>query len=317
MLTARSITIAVAALASTCFDCAVAEPVRAKTIKACSTISKQELASCKATTASDKALALAKCANMSDPAAAKACKDQASSDAADAASECKDERDLRATVCDRLGEAPYTPDFTPAHFTHSTAIDNPLFPLVPGTTFIYEGQTADGFEHDEFAVTHDAKLIDGVTCVEVHDTAKLDGVLSEDTRNWFAQDDAGNVWYCGENTATVADGLPQSLDGSWTAGVDGAQPGIIMEASPAVGDFYRQEFLVGEAEDLAEVKSLTDSATVPYGTFNGNCVKTEESSTLAPGDVENKYYVSGVGNVLTVDVASGERSELIAITTGN
>jgi len=317
MFASRSITLALAALASAFFDCTFAEPVRAKSVKACSTISKQELASCKATTASDKALALAKCANMSDPAAIKTCKDQASSDAADEASNCKDERHLRTTVCDRLGEAPYTPAFVPASFTHSTTIDNPLFPLVPGTTFVYEGQTADGFEHDEFAVTHDTKLIDGITCVEVHDTAKLDGVLSEDTRDWFAQDDTGNVWYCGENTATVLDGLPQSLDGSWTAGVDGAQPGIIMEASPAVGDFYRQEFLVGEAEDMAEVQSLTDSAMVPFGTFNDDCLKTEETSTLAPGDVEHKYYVANVGNVLTVDVATGERSELIAITTGN
>ncbi|HEY2386060.1 MAG TPA: hypothetical protein VGK30_03795 [Candidatus Binatia bacterium] len=317
MLTARSVTLAIAALGAACFDCTFAEPARARSVKACSTISKQELASCKAATASDKAIALAKCANMSDPTAIKACKGQASSDAADEAGNCKDERDLRATVCGRLGEAPYTPDFSPQHFTTSTTIDNPLFPLVPGTTFIYEGQTADGFEHDEFSVTHDTKVIDGVTCVEVHDTAKLDGVLSEDTRDWFAQDDAGNVWYCGENTATVLDGLPQSLEGSWTGGVDGAQPGIIMEASPMIGDFYRQEFLVGEAEDMAEVKSLTDSAMVPFGTFANDCLRTEETSTLSPGDVENKYYVTNVGNVLTVDVATGERSELIAITTGN
>jgi hypothetical protein len=56
---------------------------------------------------------------------------------------------------------------------------------------------------------------------------------------------------------------------------------------------------------------------VPFGTFANDCLKTEETSTLSPGDVENKYYVANVGNVLTVDVATGERSELIAITTGN
>jgi hypothetical protein len=200
----------------------------------------------------------------------------------------------------------------PANFV--AAIDNPLFPLVPGTTFVYEGQTADGLEHVEFAVTHNTKVFLGVTCVEVHDTSRVNGVLMEDTRDWFAQDKDGNVWYFGENTTLVDGGLPVDLSGSWTAGVDGGQPGIIMKAHPAIGDFYRQEFLLGEAEDLAEVKSLTDSVTVPYGSFD-NCLKTEETSSLAPGDVENKFYAAGVGNVLTVDLASGERSELVQITT--
>lgn len=315
MRVTRSATLAAAALASAFVDGMFAEPARARTPKACSAVSKAELAACKASTQSDRAIALAKCANLADPTAVKPCKDQAAADAADAASNCKDERDLRKTVCARLGETPYAPLIDPANFV--ATIDNPLFPVSPGTTFVYEGQTADGLEHDEFAVTHNTKVILGVTCVEVHDTAKVDGVLTEDTRDWFAQDTAGNVWYFGENTATVLDGLPQSLEGSWTGGVDGAQPGIIMEAAPAVGDFYRQEFLVGEAEDMAEVKSLNDSAMVPFGTFNNDCLKTEETSTLAPGDVENKFYISGVGNILTVDVATGERSELIAITTGN
>jgi len=95
-------------------------------------------------------------------------------------------------------------------------IDNPYFPLKPGTTFIYEGQTSEGFEHDEFAVTHKTKVILGVTCVEVHDTARLDNKLTEDTRDWFAQDKEGNVWYFGENTTLVEGGLPVDLTGTWT-----------------------------------------------------------------------------------------------------
>jgi hypothetical protein len=108
--------------------------------------------------------------------------------------------------------------------------------------------------------------------------------LVEDTRDWFAQDDAGNVWYFGENTALIDDrGLPVDLSGTWTAGVDGAQPGIVMEAAPAIGDFYRQEFLLGEAEDLAEVSSLTETVTVPFppGTFE-NCLKTRSLPPLRP-----------------------------------
>jgi hypothetical protein len=163
-------------------------------------------------------------------------------------------------------------------------------------------------------VTHKTKVILGVTCIEVHDTARLNNKVAEDTRDWFAQDKEGNVWYFGENTTLVKGGLPVDLSGTWTAGVDGAQPGIIMKAHPAIGDFYRQEFSLANAEDLAEVKSLTAHATVPYGSFN-HCLKTLESSPLAPGDLENKFYVAGVGNVLTIDLATGERSELVRIKT--
>lgn len=273
---------------------------------------------CQAQARADKATAEGKCANSADPAAVKACKSQAASDTKDALDNCKEVDKLRKDVCRRLGPAPYVPPFVPANFTNSTNIDNPFFPLVPGTTFIYEGQTADGLEHDEFAVTHATIVIAGITCVEVHDTVKLDGVLTEDTRDWFAQDDTGNVWYCGENSAVLNDrGLPIDLEGSWTAGVDGAQAGIIMEAQPKVGDFYRQEFLLGEAEDMAEVISVTATANVPFPpmTFD-DLLETEETAPISPGDVEDKFYASGVGNILTVDVTTGERSELIDVKTG-
>ena len=159
-----------------------------------------------------------------------------------------------------------------------------------------------------------ARPDNGGVRVEVHDTSRINDVLLEDTRDWFAQDRDGNVWYFGENTTLVDGGLPVDLSGSWTAGVDGARPGIIMKAHPAIGDFYRQEFLLREAEDLAEVKSLTDTTTVPYGSFD-HCLETEESSSLAPGDVEHKFYAVGVGNLLTIDLETGERSELVQITT--
>jgi hypothetical protein len=184
-------------------------------------------------------------------------------------------------------------------------------------TFVYEGTVTEnpgGFEHVEFIVTHTTRVILGITCVEVHDKRFLNGHLVEDTRDWFAQDDAGTVWYFGENTTLVDDrGLPIDLSGTWTVGVDGAQPGIIMEAHPAIGDFYRQEFLLGEAEDVAEVSSLTETVTVPFppGTFN-NCLKTTESAPIAPGDVSPKFYFAGVGNLLTVE-PNGDRSELVRI----
>ena len=226
---------------------------------------------------------------------------------------CKGQRDARLAACARLGPAAYAPPIDPVNFV--ATIDNPLFPLTPGTTFIYEGQTAAGLEHDEFAVTHNTRTILGVTCVEVHDTVTTGGVLTEDTLDWFAQDSTGNVWYFGENSKQLADGLTVGLEGSWTGGVDGAEPGIVMEAHPAVGDFYRQEFLLKDAEDLAEVTSVDESVTLASHMTFDHCLKTTETSPLEPDALENKLYAPGVGNVLVVDVTAGERSELVQVIT--
>jgi hypothetical protein len=275
--------------------------------------------SCKLGAQSAGELALGRCDNIPDASLRKTCIQQASIDRKDALQTCKDQNGLRQTVCARLGPAPYAPAIDPANFTNSTVIDNPFFPLTPGTTFIYEGQTADGFEHVEFAVTHVTKMILNVNCVEVHDTRKIENKIVEDTRDWFAQDNERNVWYFGENTTLVSDGLPVDLSGTWTGGVDGAQPGIVMKGQPAIGDFYRQEFSLTQAEDLAEVKSLSASVTVPFppGSFD-NCLETEESSSIAPGDIEHKFYAKGIGNLLTIDMAvtPNERSELVQILTG-
>ncbi len=278
----------------------------------CQQTAQDALRSCTDGAESDYQLALGNCDNLPDAAGRTGCEKQAAADFKSALQLCGQQNTLRQIVCGKLGPAPYDPNIVPSNFV--AVIDNPFFPLKPGTTFIYEGQTAEGFEHVEFAVTHQTKVILGVTCTEIHDTRRVNGIVLEDTRDWFAQDKQGNVWYFGENTTLVADGLPVDLTGSWTGGVDGAKPGIIMKAHPHIGDFYRQEFSLGNAEDLAEVKSLSAHATVPFGSFN-NCLKTLESSSLAPGDLEHKFYAAGVGNLLTVDLATGEREELVKIIT--
>ena len=278
----------------------------------CAQITEDARLACQAGVEQDYEIALGKCDNISDPTASAGCEQQAKRDRADAVLTCHEQDILRKGTCSRTGGGTYEPVIDPANFV--TTIDNPFFPLPPGTTFIYEGQTSEGFEHVEFAVTHNTKVILGVTCVEVHDSRFLDGVLTEDTRDWFTQDKTGNVWYFGENTAVLENGLPVDLSGSWTAGVDGAQPGFVMEAHPAVGDFYRQEFLLGDAEDQAEVKTMEAKVNVPYGSFE-HCLKTKESSPLAPGDLEWKFYAAGVGNLLTIDKMTGERSELVQIIT--
>lgn len=202
----------------------------------------------------------------------------------------------------------YNPLIVPAFF--AAAIDNPYFPLVPGTTFFFEADTPDGFEQVETIVTHETKKILGVTCVVVHDIARLDGEIIEDTFDWYAQDCRGNVWYFGEFSTTYDNGTPTGTVGSWEAGVDGAMPGIIMKACPRVGETYRQEFYAGVAEDMADVLALDKTASVPYGDFN-DCLKTRDYTPLDSTVNEFKYYAPGVGQVLTKE--EGFRVELVDV----
>jgi hypothetical protein len=205
-------------------------------------------------------------------------------------------------------EGTYDPIIDPADFVGG--IDNPYMPLMPGTIFVYEGETEDGIETNEVYVTHQTKEILGVTCIVVWDRVWLDGELIEETYDWYAQDKDGNVWYFGEDSKEYEGGVVVSTEGSWEAGVDGAEPGIVMKANPQVGDSYRQEYYEGEAEDMAEVLSLTESVSVGYGDFD-NCLMTKEWTALDPGVVEHKYYAAGVGEVLVVMVEGGtDRAEL-------
>jgi hypothetical protein len=276
----------------------------------CQQTAQAVLTSCRGAAQSDYSLALGKCDNITDSAAREDCRKQASADLQDARQTCEEQKGARLAACGQLGGVRYDPVIDPSNFV--ARIDNPYFPLRPGTTFIYEGQTAQGFEHDEFAVTHHTRVILGVTCVEVHDSVTVDGELTEDTLDWFAQDRDGNVWYFGENTHELEDGLITTIDGTFMAGVNGDKPGIIMKAHPAIGDFYRQEFSLQNAEDFAETVSLTASVTVPAGTFH-NCLKSKETTPLETDLLEYKFYAPGVGNVLTVDARTGDREELVQI----
>jgi hypothetical protein len=196
-----------------------------------------------------------------------------------------------------------------------TLVDNPYFPLIPGTTFEYQTETADGLETNIVEVTSDTKRIVGVRTTVVHDQVFLNGVLTEDTFDWYAQDTQGNVWYFGEQSCTVQAGQCVSTAGSWQAGVKGAQPGIIMWADPAAqkGSTYRQEFFAGQAEDVAKVIGLKASVTTPYGSFT-DCLETVDWSLLENSSREHKVYCPGTGVVLEV-ANGGERSELVAIQT--
>lgn len=58
-----------------------------------------------------------------------------------------------------------------------------------------------------------------------------------------------------------------------------------------------------------------DGLTVPYGTFD-SCVETKEFTALAPGDIENKYYCTGLGEVRAHDIGSidtGKSEDLVSV----
>ena len=197
----------------------------------------------------------------------------------------------------------YAPVIDPANFV--MGVENPFFPLLPGTTFVYEGKTGKGIEHNEVTVLPETKIIMGVTCVVVHDTVRVGGKLAEATFDWYAQDKQGNVWYFGEDSKEYKHGKAVSTHGSWEAGVNGAQPGLMMKANSRVGDAYRQEYYKGKAEDMAAVLGLNESAVVPYGNF-GKLLMIKEWSALDPApDVEHKYYSRDTGLVMTRAIGGG------------
>jgi hypothetical protein len=202
---------------------------------------------------------------------------------------------------------------SPANFVRH--VDNEYFPLRPGTTYYYAGEKDGIPTTNEVFVTHETKVIMGVTTTVVHDNAYEDGVLNEKTIDWYAQDKQGNVWYFGEDAKELApDGTVVSTEGSWQAGVSGAQPGIVMKGEPRVGDRYNQEVAPGVAEDKAQVLRVDASKCAPYGCFDEVLV-TKEWTPLHPGIVERKWYAEGIGMIAGKMVKGGsEHTELVKIT---
>ncbi len=217
------------------------------------------------------------------------------------------------------------PDYTQANFSDSLTIDNPFFPLQVGTTYTYEGVEFDAAGNEIVTETivvevlPETEIIERIECRVVRDRVFQNGVLIEDTLDWYAQDDQGNVWYFGENVTNFeydSDGnlIDTNNGGSWTTGVNAGQAGIIMEADPQVGDNYYQEFSPSVVEsphgtvlDQATVLSTDDIANVPAGSFS-NVLRTEDTTAVEPDHLANKLYAPGVGTVqeFDFDLLTGE-----------
>jgi hypothetical protein len=240
-----------------------------------------------------------------------ACGDDSTSTAGGGASSTT----AQAAVIDPGDGGNYQPEIDPKNFVDM--IDNPYLPYPVGASWTYEGMEDGETENVTVTVTPERKEIMGISATVVRDTVTTgDGEVVEDTYDWFAQDRDGNVWYLGEDSTEFENGKAVGTSGSWEAGVDGALPGIVMQAHPEVGQAYRQEYYVGEAEDLAEVDRLDATESVPFGDFD-QLVVIKEWNPLEPDVVEEKYFAPHVGLVLEVKTEGGDgRSELTGFTVG-
>lgn len=200
----------------------------------------------------------------------------------------------------------------PADFV--ATIDHPFWPMRPGNVWIYRQTDAErNVLRVVVMVTDRTKRILGIEATVVHERVMTDGQLVEDTFDWYAQDAAGNLWFLGEDAKGYKNGEVVTTGGSWKAGVDGAQPGIILPAEPQVGMAYREEYYAGEAEDEAVVLGVDAQIDVPAGSFEG-VLLTRDFSALDPGVVEHNFYARGLGPVLVLRVSGGKsRKELTRI----
>jgi len=299
---------------------------------ACSESSDLEENACHLSAAADWLNALGDCLNRADPDEAGGCAEEAAEARAEKAAGCAAQADARLALCARLGEAPYDPVLDPAAFVDPHAIGdtvepNRYLPLVAGNRWAYRGSFVDEDGEtvtEEFVVTvtGNLKLVDGIMAVVVNDVVTRNGVVHEDTNDWFAQDRDGNVWYLGEEVrnyelfAGDEPTLPELVDtdGAWRAGEDGARAGIAMPADPTEGRVYRQEFGVGGPQDVAEVVDLAATDAVPAARCEATCLVTREWTPAEPGSEGLKIYAPGIGLILEVE--GDTRIELISFESG-
>lgn len=221
-----------------------------------------------------------------------------------------------SSTSSRLPQGSETVSLSAADFT--TDIDNPYWPMKPGNRWVYRETNQQGADQRVVVtVTEETKRIaNGITARVVHDAVTEDGEPVEVTDDWYAQDKDGNIWYLGEATTEYENGKAKSTEGSFEAGKDGAQAGIIMPGHPKSGMKYRQEYLKGEAEDKGEILSANEQVEVAFGHFR-NVLLTKDLNPLEPKLLEYKWYARGVGPVLALAVSGGsDREELLTYTKG-
>lgn len=168
---------------------------------------------------------------------------------------------------------------------------NPYFVLEPG----YRLTLQQGDERLVITVLDETKVVDGVETRVVEERETKKSAVIEVSRNYYAISKRTNsVYYFGEDTDIYKDGKVVKHEGSWLAGVSGARFGLMMPGTPLVGGRYYEEIAPGVAMDRAQVVSVTESMTVPAGSFT-NVLRVEETTPLERGEREYKLYAAGVG----------------------
>ena len=206
----------------------------------------------------------------------------------------------------------YEPVLNPAHFV--STIDNPYYPLPVGRTLVYKGVRDGQTQTDTVTVTAQKKLILGIQTTVVDDVATHGSTVLEKTFDFYAQDKLGNVWYLGEDTTAFLPNGKTDTSGSFVAGVNGAEPGIIMAANPQIPDCYRQECAAGQAEDTAWIVGTTGSVSITYGKVR-NVLTSLEATRIEPGSYDEKVYGPGLGIVREQALTgTSEFAQLVSVT---
>jgi hypothetical protein len=237
----------------------------------------------------------------------------------DGDSDSKDEpRAGKARENDELPQGSEPVRLDPADFT--TNIDNPYWPMKPGSQWVFSETDTTGARQDVvITVTNTTRMIaNGIEARVIRDTVSEDGVPVEITDDWYAQDDDGNIWYLGEYVTNYENGQVIDHDGSFEAGVDGAQAGIAMPAEPRPGMSYRQEYYKGVAEDKAAVITVGEERVeVPFGYYTEDVLMTRDLVPTEPKVQELKFYAPGVGPLLSMHTdGPGGRAALVSYTPG-
>lgn len=278
----------------------------------CSSTASKIFKACHYEAREDVKIGSADCLNLSDADERQECRAEVAADFTENRGFCGEVKDARLEVCDLVGEGRYDPQLDPAEFVNplnigGTVAPNPYMPLIPGLIKVFKSDD----EKVTVTVTERTLEIDGVTAIVVTDVVEEDDELVEVTDDYFAQDIYGNVWYMGEFVLNYEDGQISDLDGSFKAGEDGAKAGILVNAVPQVGDVYRQEWYLDEAEDVVQVLELGAFESVPAVSCEGNCMRTRDWTPLEPGTFENKFSLPGYGVILAYDVDDPDDREAL------
>jgi hypothetical protein len=206
-------------------------------------------------------------------------------------------------------------DFDPSSFSDPVLGLNEWLPLKPGTQWVREGLVTVGTRRLPHrvvtTVTDVSKEIDGVRTAVILDQDFNGGEIAEQALDYVAEDEHGNVWYLGSYTESYEAGQFITATDAWLAGLNGAEPGLLMLADPQPGvPAYPERILPGGESATSEVADVGISKCVPFKCYKDVLVVEENGA-------ENKYYARGVGQIKTEPLfteGKEEVEELINLT---